>query len=149
MQPLGLGLGVADTQMAQRRELQVLAQQLVDATPDLARAVGQRQLRQHAALPAHVAEVGAAGLAADEFALEQRHAQPALAQEERGRRADQAAAQYQDIGIVHGGVLHRHSATSCVLINSGLTGACARRRPTCSIGTRASAATISAAACAQ
>ncbi len=97
--------------------------------------VGQRHLVQRAALAAHVAEVGAAGLPAHQFPFEQRDRQAMLAQEERRGGAHQAAAEHQHIGVVRGrrrccGCRAAHACTSRVFIIRGLTGACERRRPT-------------------
>ena len=78
--------------VAGRDELGVVADQLRQPPPDVARAVCQRQLRQVSALPSHVAEVDAAGLLADQAAFQQHDREAALAQEEgaggahRGRR---------------------------------------------------------------
>ncbi len=120
--------------------------QLLHPTPDRSRAIGERYLGEIAALAAHVAEVGAAGLSADQFAFQQRDRTAMLAaQEECGRRAHQAAAEHQHIATGVGSCL-RHPSTSRVFISNGLTGACARSRPTDSIGTPAAAATISAPA---
>ena len=111
-------------------ELQVLAQQFLHAAPDGARAIGERHLRQRAALAAHVAEVDAAGLAAHQLALEQRDATAVLAAQEESRGgAHQAAADDQHVAVMRRAA---HCAASRAFIISGLTGACVRSRPTCS-----------------
>src|SRR3546814_12713778 len=66
----GIRFAEADPDVAQRQELDVFADQLGQPAPDLARPVGQRQLRQETSLPAHVTEVHAARLLADQATLQ-------------------------------------------------------------------------------
>ena len=68
----GLRFGVANAQMAVRHELKILADELLHPTPDRSRAIGERYLGEVPPLAAHVAEVGAAGLSAHQFAFQQR-----------------------------------------------------------------------------
>ena len=133
---------VGDADMARRQELRILAEQFVELSPDLARTVGERQLRQEAALAADIAEIGAARLLADQAALEQDDRAARVSQEECRRGAHDAAADHDDIGACR----CAHDDALRVDTASGFTGACPRKRPMVSSGRPVAAATISAAA---
>ena len=128
--------------MARGQELHVLAEKFIELPPDLPRTVGERQLPEVATLPAHIAEIRAARLLADQPALDQGDGKTALAQEKCGRGAHDAAADHDHIRA--GGLAHVE--TLRVETASGFTGACPRKRPMVSSGAPIAAETISAAA---
>ena len=98
------------------------------------------KLGQEAALPAHIAEIRAARMLADEIALEEDDRAATLRKKEGGRGAHQAAADDHHIGA------SRAHAAGSVASGSGLTGAWPRSRPTSASGTPSAAARISAPA---
>ncbi len=144
LHPLHMLLAIAGSHISADQEFDVLTDQFLELAPDFVRTLRQRQLLEMPPLPAHVAEVDAAGLLADQAALEQDHGHPALAQKEGGGGTHEAATDDDDICF-----MHAHSFSSRTAIASGLIGACPRKRPTCSTGTPAACAMTSAPACPQ
>ena len=92
LQRRGIGLAARELQVAGADVFAVDADQLGQLAPDGMRTLRQRQLLQRPALAAHAAIVHATRARAAEVALEQRDAQAHAAQRERGRCADDAAA---------------------------------------------------------
>ncbi len=133
----------ADADVARLQIFHIRAEQFVRLPPDAAGAVGQWQLENRAALAADIAEVGPAGLPPDFIGFEQHDRQPALRQKERSRTAHQAAADDRNIC---GEFRRAHASAFTVPTDSGLTGACPRKRPAHSTGCPRKAATISAEA---
>src|SRR5690606_26368720 len=115
-----------EAQMPARQELDILADQLRQPTPDLARPVGERELRQEPALAADIAEIRPARVLPDQVALQQDHRQTALAEEEGRRRAHDPAT---DDDHVRRRGSRRHARASSAT-GSGFTGAAPRKRPT-------------------
>src|SRR5439155_11097430 len=144
-----VGLAARELQVARADVFAVDADEFLQPPPDAVRALRQRQLLQRPALAAHAAVVDAAGARAAEVALEQHDAQAHAPQRERGRGADDAAA---DDGHLRGDLLfHAISsvAASTTVNGSGLIGAWPRKRPTSWIGWPVACARISAAAAPQ
>ena len=93
-------------------------------------------------MPTHIAEIRATGLLADQPALDQGYRDAALAQEECGRSAHDAAADHDHIRACN----RAHVETLRVEMARGFTGACPRNRPIVSSGAPTAAEMISAAA---
>ncbi len=94
-----LFFAITDANMSRRQKLRVVIDERGQLAPDFAGTVRERQLRQKAPLPTHVAEVRSACLLSDQTAFDQDDGMPAATQKKRGGRAHDAAAHNHHIGF--------------------------------------------------
>ena len=121
----GLFLGVSgQLEVTRLDKLDVVAHQFGHAPPQFVRATRDRQLCRVSTLLAYAAVVDARGLTANRAALEQHHPRAAPGQVQRRGAAGAATALDEDVtGDIH-------CACASLRMGIGLTGGCARTRPT-------------------
>ena len=127
--------------MPRGHEFAVGADQLGKPSPHFARATRKRQLGEMPALLAHAAEIDAARLRSQRAFFQQTDAEAVAAEVECCGASGDAAADDRDIdayALRHRGLDHGSGI--------GLTGGCARKRPTAATSCRDSVANSSAAA---